>query len=64
MMEIDRLARKDFSGQSLGVLEYEDLMTVSKNWTRSFKFVMENRISSPALCLKSGDLIKFYLKER
>jgi hypothetical protein len=64
MEEINALAKKEFSGQAFTNLEYEELMRLSSNFTLSFQAVWDIRHKSILLCQKSGDLIKFYLKQR
>ena len=39
-------------------------MEVSRNFTMSFQYVMDNRMMSPPFCKKNGDFIKFSLMER
>ena len=64
MEEITKLANRDFSGQTLTPSDYEELARISENFTISAEGVLANRSKSLTLSQKSGDLIKFYLKQR
>ena len=46
------------------MVEYEELMRISENFTTSADGVLLNKFKSITLSQKSGDLIKFYIQQR